>query len=377
LLIFYSTCAVSCLFTQVDEEEDPASIEHFGISTVEIMSAGVIPIGLSRGGTVSIVSHGESGFLAPNKDAFVTYTVQLMQAGDKELQAMQDAARKAATFFSFNRFRTEFSSILSKGVELLPYRNFVQNRTAALRAATVTVPLVSKKVAAIVAPTCELMLEYAVRRAVSKLGPEWSLIVFHTKSNSGLVEHMLKNIRNAKFYGVDLASHDERGYNRLLKSPWFWKLLQAEHALILRPDYVILGGRLDEFLEYDFVGAPWPLESQLWPTLMENITLPREEIAGGGGGLSLRRVETMIAIAEESGHDSPDEEAEDVFFLRSLLLKGHKVAPRTVSHRFAQHLPCPDLAPVEPFGVSASLFMYKLDSYLGEGTTLPPSLASH
>jgi glycosyltransferase involved in cell wall biosynthesis len=81
----------------VDEEQDPASIEHFGIATVEVMRSGVIPVGLNRGGSLSIIEHGKSGFLADSKEDVVAHTVKLMEADIEELRHLQVSGHGSGT----------------------------------------------------------------------------------------------------------------------------------------------------------------------------------------------------------------------------------------------------------------------------------------
>jgi glycosyltransferase involved in cell wall biosynthesis len=46
-----------------NEDRDPHKFEHFGITTVEAMAAGCVPIVIGKGGQPEIVRHGENGFL--------------------------------------------------------------------------------------------------------------------------------------------------------------------------------------------------------------------------------------------------------------------------------------------------------------------------
>lgn len=46
-----------------DLKKHPELAEHFGISTVEAMSAGVVPVVINAGGQPEIVTHGENGFV--------------------------------------------------------------------------------------------------------------------------------------------------------------------------------------------------------------------------------------------------------------------------------------------------------------------------
>jgi len=46
-----------------DENRDPVKFEHFGITTVEGMAAGCVPVVIGKGGQIEIVHHGQDGFL--------------------------------------------------------------------------------------------------------------------------------------------------------------------------------------------------------------------------------------------------------------------------------------------------------------------------
>jgi glycosyltransferase involved in cell wall biosynthesis len=76
----------------------PELNEHFGITTVEAMSAGCVPVVVNRGGQPEIVEHGVSGFLWNTLDELRQFTRQL--AGDDALWArMSQAARDRARQF--------------------------------------------------------------------------------------------------------------------------------------------------------------------------------------------------------------------------------------------------------------------------------------
>jgi glycosyltransferase involved in cell wall biosynthesis len=63
----------------VDENANPLMIEHFGISTVEAMAAGCIPITVNKGGQREIVTHNVNGFLCDTLDDFVDYSCEVDQ----------------------------------------------------------------------------------------------------------------------------------------------------------------------------------------------------------------------------------------------------------------------------------------------------------
>lgn len=61
-----------------DEQEHPERMEHFGIATVEGMSAGAVPIVINKGGQPEIVKHQANGFLWETKEELAKYTLRLI-----------------------------------------------------------------------------------------------------------------------------------------------------------------------------------------------------------------------------------------------------------------------------------------------------------
>ncbi|XP_006664685.2 GDP-Man:Man(3)GlcNAc(2)-PP-Dol alpha-1,2-mannosyltransferase [Oryza brachyantha] len=87
--------------------------EHFGISVVEYMAAGAIPIAhKSAGPMMDIVldedSH-QTGFLASEKEEYAEAIVKVLRMPEAERQEMAAVARKRAQRFSEQRFHEDFT----------------------------------------------------------------------------------------------------------------------------------------------------------------------------------------------------------------------------------------------------------------------------
>ena len=90
-----------------DQNTRPIFVEHFGISTVEAMAAGCVPVVINKGGQPEIVEHGINGFVWETLDELRDYTMRLIN--DDALRAkMSEAARKRAQVFSREAFVTNF-----------------------------------------------------------------------------------------------------------------------------------------------------------------------------------------------------------------------------------------------------------------------------
>jgi glycosyltransferase involved in cell wall biosynthesis len=90
-----------------DQNVDPVLVEHFGISTVEAMAAGCVPVVINKGGQSEIVEHEVSGFVWESLDELKNYTARLM-SDDNLRRQMSAAARKRAQMFSRETFVTNF-----------------------------------------------------------------------------------------------------------------------------------------------------------------------------------------------------------------------------------------------------------------------------
>jgi hypothetical protein len=116
-------------------------------------------------------------------------------------------------------------------------------------------------------------------------------------------------------------------YNDFLKSVEFWELLHGDKILILQEDSFIFNNNIDEFIKYDYIGAPWYKD-----------VLP---ISVGNGGLSLRSKQIMIDIIKyvEKENIYKEEISEDVFFSKHMQrLHMGKVADWDTASKFSSEL---------------------------------------
>ena len=84
---------------------------------------------------------------------------------------------------------------------------------------------------------------------------------------------------------VSIPAIDFLGYNRLIIED-LHKYFKTSHCLIVQADSFVVGARLwkDEFLKYDYIGAPWSEKVHF----NSNLTLNMKKNCVGNGGFSLR-----------------------------------------------------------------------------------------
>ena len=149
------------------------------------------------------------------------------------------------------------------------------------------IPSKTKKHCVIVEPRCHERLIPVIKNFMFLLQSKgWGLIIYHSGENEEFVKKGLEGWPNVLYHKVVERNMMVHQYNDLLCSPQFWNdmvHIGSHHVLMFQVDTVLLKDTIDDFLQYDYVGAPWSVR---WLGL---------DI--GNGGLSLRNVWKCRLIA--------------------------------------------------------------------------------
>ncbi len=93
------------------EQENPEKMEHFGITVVEAMSAGVVPVVFDGGGHKEITENGVSGILWKSEDELVAKSIKLIK-NNKQLNAFEINAKKKAINYDVEKFKNKVLELL-------------------------------------------------------------------------------------------------------------------------------------------------------------------------------------------------------------------------------------------------------------------------
>lgn len=93
-------------------ETDPVNMEHFGISTVEAMSAGAIPIVFAGGGQKEIITNGVNGYLWVTPQELIEKTDLVSET--KTSEYIRKAAITSSKDFDTSLFCKKFDNLLDK-----------------------------------------------------------------------------------------------------------------------------------------------------------------------------------------------------------------------------------------------------------------------
>jgi hypothetical protein len=150
--------------------------------------------------------------------------------------------------------------------------------------------------------------------------PDWKLVICTTEKSW----QKLYSLFDCLFFEIPNLQNYPHDINNLMTNSQFWKSflqLGCKHLLIFQHDSGLLKFNIDDFLQYDYVGAPWCVD---W---YEH---------GGNGGLSLRNPQTMYEICVQNHYDYSKHGCEDMFFSTIMYDQFRaKLAPREVCSEFS------------------------------------------
>lgn len=94
----------------VDEVKDPEKVEHFGMTTVEAMASGAVPIVIAKGGQAEIITT-DTGYLCNNTSDIASKTLTLIHNQDKS-SIMSKASEERSCLFSIDNFNRKIKTLL-------------------------------------------------------------------------------------------------------------------------------------------------------------------------------------------------------------------------------------------------------------------------
>jgi hypothetical protein len=163
-------------------------------------------------------------------------------------------------------------------------------------------------------------LSYVIRNIAYFLDDSWGLHIFHGTENERFVKGIVHGWGDVLFTNLGKKNLTKEEYSLLLTSREFWLGLVSEHILIFQTDAILRRRGIEQFLGYDYIGAPWKSEDT--PGI------------GGNGGFSLRRRSVMLEILDKDRPDIP-RVPEDIYFCTRLKEGRYNVAPKEVAMAFS------------------------------------------
>jgi glycosyltransferase involved in cell wall biosynthesis len=95
-----------------DPDLEPDRFEHFGMTTVEAMASGCVPLSYARAGQPEVIEHEQSGILWETLDELAAQTLALIDDPGRR-RRLADAAQRRSSTFTLERFRTTLHRLLA------------------------------------------------------------------------------------------------------------------------------------------------------------------------------------------------------------------------------------------------------------------------
>ena len=95
----------------VDEEKNPESVEHFGITPLEAMASGCLTFCYSAGGPKELIIDGENGFLFLNTDELIDKIIKINSNEILKEKVINNGKQFVKENFSYEVFRSKVTEL--------------------------------------------------------------------------------------------------------------------------------------------------------------------------------------------------------------------------------------------------------------------------
>ena len=131
-------------------------------------------------------------------------------------------------------------------------------------------------------------IEFIIRNAILKLGISWSFTIVCGKTNHSFIKQIANTIsKNINIIKLNYDNMTRNEYSNFLMTSHFWNLLKGDKILIYQEDSLVLKTNIMDFIQYDYIGAPFPKGKDDTPNGV------------GNGGLSLRTKSKMLEVIQK------------------------------------------------------------------------------
>jgi hypothetical protein len=153
-------------------------------------------------------------------------------------------------------------------------------------------------------------VEFIIRNAIIQLGNEWSHTIICGNNNHDMITNICNEIsNNINIIKLDVENKTQTEYSKMLTTSEFWNLLHGEKILIYQEDSFIFKKNIQEFMHFDFIGAPFPKNVNDTPNLV------------GNGGLSLRSKSKMLEVIEKKSVEETIFNSSTLLYMKNVKLE--------------------------------------------------------
>ena len=173
-------------------------------------------------------------------------------------------------------------------------------------------------IAVIIEPRKHKNLEYVIKNVMYFL-PEntWGMQIFCGNINYDYVLDICGNYPNIEIVKMDVKNLTNWDYSYLKKSVTFWNKVKGKKQLFFQTDSILRNRNINDFLQYDLVGAPWKWDIQ-------------NKV--GNSGICIMDKQKSLDVCEKYYNDN---DIDDIFFANNFTRENFIVATLEQAKQFS------------------------------------------